>query len=423
MSKYKVAIIPQEKYDSIEIASKIGTYLDDQNIDFTNKTIFLKPSFVFPVSDQDRTIAVNTNTALVAGVVQAFSERKARSVIIAEHRTMGRARYAFSMVGIKEAVKDIHSVKFYYLDEKRTQRVVIENPFIKGNEIKYPKILLDETVDYFVSLPKLKGNNYAGITLSIKNNLGLISKKERLKHHDDLLHEHLADITLIRQPDLIITDAVVSGEGNGPAETDPVKTNMLIVSENCLAADITCCYLVEKDPGEIRHIRLLSERGIGPLDINEVEISNKDYLDSKRKKFNEPDLDLNVHPGLKIYKGKNICNQGCVAFIRSYLDSYGRGLGWDVLSGMTIIVGKDHEIPDEELNNLVKRKTIVYGDCAKKFKKYGVYFKGCPPDYIKAIFKISLRTKLPYSPYFQYLSYPKLIKTWIVYLLQRVFRF
>lgn len=423
MSKYKVAIIPQEKYDSIEIASKIGTYLDDQNIDFSNKTIFLKPSFVFPVSDQDRTIAVNTNTALVAGVVQAFSERKAHSVIIAEHRTLGRARYTFSMVGIKEAVKNIQCAKFCYLDEKRTQRVIIENPFIKGNEIKYPKILLDETVDYFVSLPKLKGNNYAGITLSIKNNLGLISKKERLKHHDDLLHEHLADITLIRQPDLIITDAVVSGEGNGPAETDPVKTSMLIVSENCLAADITCCYLVEKDPGEIRHIRLLSERGIGPLDINEVEISNKDYLDSKRKKFNEPDLDLNVHPGLKIYKGKNICNQGCVAFIRSYLDSYGRGLGWDVLSGMTIIVGKDHEIPDEELNKLVKRKTIVYGDCAKKFKKYGVYFKGCPPDYIKAIFKISLRTKLPYSPYFQYLSYPKLIKTWIVYLLQRVFRF
>ena len=92
-------------------------------------------------------------------------------------------------------------------------------------------------------------------------------------------------------------------------------------------------------------------------------------------------------------------------------------------SGITIIVGKDHEIPDEELNNLVKRKTIVYGDCAKNFKKYGVYFKGCPPDYIKAIFKISLRTKLPYSPYFQYLFYPKLIKTWIVYLLQRVFRF
>ena len=423
MSQYKVAIIPQENYDRFEIADKIGTYLDDQNIDFSNKSIFLKPSFVFPVSDLDKTISINTHVALVAGVVRAFSERGARKIFIAEHRTMGRARYAFAMVGIKEAVEGIKNVKFCYLDEKRTQRVVIKNPFIKDNEIKYPKMLLDGTVDYFVSLPKLKGNNYAGITLSIKNNLGLISKKERLKHHDDLLHEHLADITLIRQPDLVITDAVVSGEGNGPAETDPVKTNMLIVSENCLAADITCCYLVEKDPREIRHIRLLSERGIGPLDINEVEISNKDYLDSKRKKFNEPDLNLNVHPGLKIYKGKNICNQGCVAFIRSYLDSYGRGLGWDVLSGMTIIVGKDHEIPDEELKKLDKKKTIVYGECAKTYKKYGVYFEGCPPDYIKAIFNISLKTKLPNSPYFQYISYPKLIKTWIIYLLQRVFRF
>lgn len=423
MSKYQVTIIPQEKYDSIDIASKIGTYLDDQNIDFTKKTIFMKPSFVFPISDQDRTIAVNTNVALVAGVARAFSDRGARKITIAENRTMGRARYAFAMVGIKEAVKGIQNVKFCYLDEKATKRIAIKNPFIKGHEIKYPKMLLDETIDYFVSIPKLKGNNYAGVTLSIKNNFGLISKKERLKHHDDSLHEHLADIALIRQPDLVITDAIVSGEGNGPSETDPVKTSMLIVGNNCLAVDIVCCYLMEKDPKKIRHLKLLNERGIGPLDISEVEITNKTYLDSMRKPFSGPDLNLNVHPGLKIYKGKNICNQGCVAFIRSYLDSYGRGLGWDVLSGMTIIVGKELDIPKEELNKLVKRKTIVYGDCAKKFKKYGVYFKGCPPDYIKAIFKISLRTKLPYSPYFQYLSYPKLIKTWIVYLLQRVFRF
>jgi len=423
MSQYQVTIIPQENYDRVEIASKIGTYLDDQNIDISNKTIFLKPSFVFPISDQDRTMAVNTNVALVAGVARAFSDRGARKITIAENRTLGRARYAFAMVGIKEAVKGIQNVKFCYLDEKATKCVAIKNPFIQGHEIKYPKMLLDETIDYFVSIPKLKGNNYAGVTLSIKNNFGLISKKERLKHHDDSLHEHLADIALIRQPDLVITDAIVSGEGNGPSETDPVKTSMLIVGNNCLAVDIACCYLMEKDPKKIRHLKLLNERGIGPLDISEVEITNKTYLDTMRKHFSGPDLNLDVHPGLKIYKGGNICNQGCVAFIRSYLDSYGRNLGWDILSGMTIIVGKDLDIPDEELKRLIKKKTIVYGECAKKFKKYGVYFKGCPPDYIKAIFKISLRTKLPYSPYFQYLSYPKLIKTWIIYLLQRVIRF
>ena len=423
MSKYQVTIIPQEVYDSSEIASKVGTYLDGQDIDFENKTIFLKPSFVFPVSDKDKAIAINTHNSLVAGVARAFSERGARTIFIAEHRTQGRARYAFAMVGIKKAVKHIQNVKFCYLDEMATKCVAIKNPFIKDNEITYPKMLLDESIDYFVSLPKLKGNNYAGVTLSIKNNFGLISKKERLKHHDDSLHEYLADIALIRQPDLIIADAIVSGEGNGPSETEPVKTNMLIVGSNCLAVDIACCYLIEKDPKEIRHLKLLSERGIGPLDINEVEITNKAYLDSKRKKFSDPDVNLNVHPGIKIYKGKDICNQGCIAFLRSYLDSYGKNLGWEVLSGMTIIVGKDLDIPEEELKKLEKRKTIVYGECAKKFKKYGVYFKGCPPDYVIAFFKLSLQTKLPINPYFQYVSYPKFVKTWLIYLLQRVFRF
>ena len=260
MPKFQVAIIPQEKYDSDEIRSKVGSYLDGQEIDFNNKTIFIKPSFVFPISDQDRTISINTNIALVAGVARVFTERGARKIFIAEHRTLGRARYAFAMVGIKEAVEGIPNIKFCYLDEKATKHVAIKNPFISGHEIKYPKMLLDSTIDYFVSIPKLKGNNYAGVTLSIKNNFGLISKKERLKYHDDRLHDHLSDIALIRQPDLVITDAIVSGEGNGPSETDPVKTSMLIVGSNCLAVDVTCCYLMEKDPKEIRHLKLLNER-------------------------------------------------------------------------------------------------------------------------------------------------------------------
>ena len=141
MSKYQVTIIPQEVYDSSEIASKVGTYLDGRDINFENKTIFLKPSFVFPVSDKDKAIAINTHNALVAGVAQVFSERGARTIFIAENRTQGRARYAFAMVGIKKAVKDIQNIKFCYLDEKATKRVAIKNPFIKDHEIKYPKML------------------------------------------------------------------------------------------------------------------------------------------------------------------------------------------------------------------------------------------------------------------------------------------
>ena len=206
MPKYQVTIIPQENYNSLEISEKIGDYFDNRKYNFVDKSVLIKPSFVFPINDAIKTIAINTNVNLVASIVNALSERGVKCIYIAENKTLGTARYAFARVGIKKAVKGIKNVKMCYLDEKKREKVVVEDPFIKDHVIKYPKLLVDGSIDYFISVPKLKGNLYADVTLSVKNNLGLISKKERLKHHDISLHDHLSDITLIRQPDIIIPD-------------------------------------------------------------------------------------------------------------------------------------------------------------------------------------------------------------------------
>ena len=420
MPKYQVTIIPQENYNSLEISEKIGDYFDNRKYNFVDKSVLIKPSFVFPINDAIKTIAINTNVNLVASIVNALSERGVKCIYIAENKTLGTARYAFARVGIKKAVKGIKNVKMCYLDEKKREKVVVEDPFIKDHVIKYPKLLVDGSIDYFISVPKLKGNLYADVTLSVKNNLGLISKKERLKHHDISLHDHLSDITLIRQPDIIITDTIVSGEGNGPAEVKPINTQMMIVGDNCLAVDVTCCYLIGIDPKEIKHLKNLADRGIGPLDIQDIELHNKDYLESKKSKFTPRDRNLKVHPNLQVFQGKENCDPGCPAFLRSYLDAYGMNLGWETLSGMTIIVGNDLEIPEEDLQKLEKRKTIVYGDCVEQYKDYGVFFKGCPPDYVKAMFKISLKTTLPNIPYFKYVSYPKYLTTWIIHLFHKL---
>ena len=420
MTKYQVTIIQQEDYNSLEISEKIGTYFDNRKYIFEDKSVLIKPSFVFPIDDDTKTIAINTNVQLVVGIVKALSKRGVKRIYIAENKTMGTARYAFARVGIKKAIKGIKNVKMCYLDEKKRKNVIVADPFIDNHVIKYPKLLVNGSIDYFISVPKLKGNLYADVTLSIKNNLGLISKKERLKHHDISLHDHLSDITLIRQPDIVITDTIVSGEGNGPSEVNPINTHMMIVGDNCLAVDVTCCYLIGIDPKQIKHLNNLAERGIGPIDIQDIDFINKDYLESKKCKFKPIDRNLNVHPNLQVFQGNKNCDSGCPAFIRSYLDAYGENLGWETLSGMTIIVGNDLEIPEENLQKLEKRKTIVYGDCVEQYKEYGVFFKGCPPDYIKAMLKISIRTTLPNIPYFKYLSIPIYLRTWIVHLFHRL---
>ncbi|MBD3196260.1 MAG: DUF362 domain-containing protein [Candidatus Lokiarchaeota archaeon] len=406
MPTYEVSIIPQETYDEEEIKSKVGNFFDDMHFDFKNKSVLLKPSFVFPISDQERTIGVNTHINVVAGVARCLSERGASEILIAENRTIGTGRYAFSMLKIKKVTKNIDNVKYFYLDEEPTEEIILENPFIPNHIINYPKILLNGNIDYFISLPKLKGNNYADVTLSVKNNFGLISKKERLRYHADHLHQHLADLMLIRKPDIIIADAIVAGEGNGPAETDPINTGMLIAGNNPLAVDTTSCYLIGQNPKEIEHLSLLNRRNVGPIDINEIDITNREYLETKKLDFVKPDLNLNVYPTLNIYKGTT-CKSGCQPFLRSILDSYGRSLGWKIFDNFTIITGENVKITDDQLKKLKKKRTIVYGDCAKEFSEYGAFFQGCPPDYVKAMIYLPYKTDLPKNPYLNYTNYGK----------------
>jgi len=428
MSDFKVTVIPQKGYYIAQIAEKITNYLKKEGIDLKGKTVLLKPSFVLPVPDLRLRLAVDTHNSVTVGVARALASRGASKIIIAEHRTIGPSRYAFYTMGIKKAIKKakVRNVKYAYLDEKKRIDVPVKDPFIENHIVKYPKMLLDGTVDYFISLPKLKANIFSGITLSVKNNFGLISKKERLAHHGLDLHANLADLELIRQPDLIITDAIVSGEGQGPEQPDPVHTEMLIVSNNCLAVDTVSCYLMGQDPRNVEHLKILHDRGIGPLDMANIQVENKEYLESKKKVFKMPDSTLEMTPWMKAWTGKiKACQGGCLGMVKGILDTYGMVNGWYSLGRLNILLGDGIEITQEELEKLDKKRTIVYGDCVKEYKKYGTFFKGCPPDYTKSLIKIWLRGPLGMNPHLKlkYLSPFKFGRAWGMYLLQRMFRF
>lgn len=425
MSDTTVTIIPQKGYYKNQIAVKLMEYFDNKGLNFEGKVVMLKPSFVMPSGDPKITLATDTHNTLIAGVAKALSLRGAKKILIAEHRTIGPARYAFYAVGIKKAVKGIKRVKMVYLDEKKRVKKTIDNPFIEDYVVKYPKMLLDGSIDYLISLPKLKMNIYTQVTLSIKNNFGLISKKERLKYHDDeTLDKHLASLTLIKQPDLIITDSIIAGEGQGPHLTTPVNTGMMICGTNPLAVDTVCCNLIGIDPKHIGHVRLLHERGVGPIELEQIEIENKEYFEANKKNFATPDDRLEMTPWIKAYEGTKTCVAGCLGMLKGSLDSYAIEKGWYSLGRLNIIIG-DADIPQEELDTLDTKRTLVYGDCAKKYKKYGTYFKGCPPDYVKGLLKMSFFSPLGLNPNLKLsrVSPYKYGKAWGLHILKKMLPF
>ncbi|MCP4763782.1 MAG: DUF362 domain-containing protein [archaeon] len=418
-----VHLISQNKYEMNEIFDELEKIFIKEKIDVKNKTVILKPSFVFPLNNKEHLIPINTNNAVIVAVCKILGKNGAKKIFIAESETILVSRYSFDMVDIKKDLKELSKetrkkIKFCYLDESYKISVTPENPAIPGIKFDYPKIVKD--VDLFISLPKVKCNMFAQITLSAKNNMGLISTKNRLKHHADDLHEMISDLYQIRPPELLIVDAISAGEGQGPQMATPYPTNILIVGNNGPAVDSVSCELMGFNPHEIRHLSILESKNFGTLDLNKIRIENRELIEQQKHIFIRPTKDLsNLSPNIKVFKGE-CCESGCEAFIRGILEAWGLYFGWESIGELNIIMGKNLEISKEDLKKLKRSKTIVYGDCVEKYKKYGLYKSGCPPVYLIAAGYIQLiiRTKLP--AWVKYSSVLKLYKNLFLFSISRL---
>ncbi len=316
-------------------------------------------------------LGIITHPAFVAGAARAFKDLGARKVWVAESSVLGPARVSFQSVGILPLIKGV--AEPLYLDEDEPVQVEVENPWVQSR-FTVPKTLLE--ADLYVSLPKIKTNMFAELTLSVKNNLGLLRQRERLLYHDHRLHEKLADLYKVRPPDLVLSDCIVAGEGQGPMLAQPVEMGLIVGADNAVAADVTACALTGYAPREVEHLRLLIEAGLGPSSIEEIDLDGGELMDRARV-FARPDVRIdNLSPKLKVFQGAECCPCGCQGLIRGVMDAYILRDGPGGIQPVNIILGKPVEdLPDD----LDPEITLVLGDCAEPHRGRGEFVGGCCP--------------------------------------------
>ena len=111
-----------------------------------------------------------------------------------------------------------------------------------------------------ISLPKLKTHHWAGATLSLKNLFGTLPgicygwPKNEL--HWRGIDNSIVDIALTRTPDLAIVDGIIGMEGDGPLNGTAKHMGVLVMGNDLLAVDATCCRLMELDPERIGYLVL-----------------------------------------------------------------------------------------------------------------------------------------------------------------------
>lgn len=154
---------------------------------------------------------------------------------------------------------------------------------IQGKKVKVqlPEILLDGGIDCFISMPVLKVHVMTGVSLSIKNLWGCYPDPMRGLYHKDLGRK-LTLLTKTLNPCLVIMDATYALNKHGPMFGEPVKMDLIMASDNPVAADALGAALIGIPLTKAKHILVAEKEGLGTTKIDEIEI-NRDYRPFKRQ--------------------------------------------------------------------------------------------------------------------------------------------
>jgi len=354
--KPRVAIADQQSYDPGEIKDKVREMILDDGLAIKGKTVFVKPSFVYPARPP-LCRAVNTQPEMVGGVVHALKELGARRVWVGEDSLVGPSASAFQAMGVLPYLRGAAEPAF--IKEGGRVEVPVTDSMVE-DRFRMPRDLMD--ADVFISLPKLKVNMHAEVTLSVKNHIGLLLVEDRMPHHNYNLHKKITDLYRARVPDYVIADAIAAGEGQGPMHAQPAPLKVLIGGANGLAVDSVSCRMMGFDPEEIDHLAHLKEKGIGPLSLSEIDVDGEGLLAERARHFVRPRTDFgDFHHSMKFFVGTELaCPEGCVGMIRGTMDRWAYMNRFKPIKGLNFIVGKPQA---EAPRGLKKRKTFVIGDC------------------------------------------------------------
>lgn len=211
---------------------------------------------------------VITDFSLIKAVVDIVRENGNDLVLVESDNISGSAVTRMEKSGLMGYLDD-WDVDFINLSQDR----YVEYP-VAGTTLKLPKTVLE--ADYFINLPKIKTCAHTLVTLGIKNLYGIFQRKQKGK-----LHKHLDEIlpflaATIRN-DLVIADGINCMEGNGPVVGNPVCLDLVLAGRNVVAVDAIISMIMGFNPAEIPHIALSSERGVGPIDLEQIDIMGGDW--------------------------------------------------------------------------------------------------------------------------------------------------
>ncbi len=214
-----------------------------------------------------------THPDTVVAVAKACLEAKAKQVMIVEF-PLGKGERCLERCGLTAALASVPEVKVKILAAKDDFKQVKVGG-IALQTVELAKALL--SADVLINVPAAKAHDATGVSLGLKNAMGLIWNRKAL--HDEMdLHQAVADLGRVIKPNLTILDATRALLTNGPAGPGETATpGRLVAGRNVVSVDayglsLARFNLKSMTIADVRHLALAEKAGLGSTDLSKLKV-------------------------------------------------------------------------------------------------------------------------------------------------------
>jgi len=212
--------------------------------------------------------AVCTNPLVVGAIVRMCFEAGAAQVTVLDNPTSS-PRAAFQECGITQATQEAGGTIKYLTNRN------FETIDIPGAEAldSWPLVTDVFEADTFINVPICKHHDGAGLTLSMKNLMGIMGGNRGRVHTK--LATKLADLCTLVKPQLVILDAyrtlIRNGPGGGSLK-DVEMPKLCVAGTDQVAIDAYGCKIMGWDPMKLSTVAEGARRGLGSPDLSTMDI-------------------------------------------------------------------------------------------------------------------------------------------------------
>jgi uncharacterized protein (DUF362 family) len=225
--------------------------------------VAIKPNISWASQPQ---FAATTHPEVLSAVIQLCQEAGASRIRIADN-TIHDARRCFALTGAGKVAMETGA------DLVFPRSSLMKKMKLRGNRLDvWPVFTPLVEADKVINLPVAKHHSLSTLTLGMKNWIGAVGGSRWSLHQD--IHQSIVDLAQFFQPTITLIDALRIMTRNGPSggSTDYVKTkNILILSDDPVAADAMASMLFGLKPESIGFIHLAQKYGLGTHDFSMLE--------------------------------------------------------------------------------------------------------------------------------------------------------